>query len=133
LFAAIFEHLDELTRERWPSIVPAGSQPELAAALVIATASIERRLARSPAPSLPASETPAASLAVSPNEELASSGVEIMYALCAMALANNPCARVAAIRYMTLQAAGRFTAIVTLAASPPNAAEFRFTQRSASI
>jgi hypothetical protein len=70
---------------------------------------------------------------VSPNEELRSSGVEIMYALCAMALANNPCAPVAAIRYSTLRPPADSPAIVTLAASPPNAAMFRFTQRSASI
>jgi len=56
-----------------------------------------------------------------------------MYALCAIARANSPRACGEAMRYMTLSPPADSPAIVTFAGSPPKAAMFRCTQRSASI
>ena len=56
-----------------------------------------------------------------------------MYALCVIALANSPRASGAAMRYITLSAPADSPAMVTFEESPPNAAMFFFSQRSAAI
>ncbi len=97
------------------------------------SASIARSAARSGAFNAAASCTPLSSADGWPRVLVFKAGIEIMYALCVMALANSPRACGAASRYITVRPPADSPAMVTLAGSPPNAWMLSLTQRSAAI
>ena len=68
-----------------------------------------------------------------PKAAFFNSGVEIIYALSAIAFANRPRAGGAAIRYMTLSPPADSPAMVTLEGSPPKALMLCWTHCRASI
>ena len=117
----------------WPSIVGHGKYIAAGAASASLLASIARKAARFGTCRAAASLVPLSSADGEPNLRSFNSGMEIMYALSAIAFENKPRAAGAAIRYMTLSAPADSPAMVTLEGSPPNEPMLRLTHRSASI